>query len=451
MIPRKIKTMTCAAIRILFAFTALIMLNSRLVAQEEVLDLSLGGALAGGLESNYQILISAGNVSIAENNASWGAAGLFPSISIGAFQSNRYDEADNRNIPGQRDRYYTNFITPSLALNWKLFSGFSVHMAKDKLDALYEYTEGYATIVVENTLQGIVLAYYNALLQEELLAVTEEVMALSRDRYRYMTYRQELGSSLTYDVLQTQNAYLEDSATNLLQQLNVKNAYLNLKLLLGEKRDIQYRLTDEFSVELYELSLDSLLFAMKAGNNTLRNQYVNQEILKKDVQLAKSAMYPVLSMSGGIDHTNSRIRFTGDDPAYFSNFDYYVGFSLNFNLFNGGNVRRNIKNARIGEQIGQLETEEIEITLTNLMKNYHKLYQIRKQLYLVSVANLETAKLNLEISADKFRAGAINSFNYRDVQVYYLRAAVEKIRSIYNLIDIQTEILRLSGGIISEY
>jgi outer membrane protein TolC len=131
--------------------------------------------------------------------------------------------------------------------------------------------------------------------------------------------------------------------------------------------------------------------------------------------------------------------------------DYYANFTLSFNLFNGGNVRRGIKNARISEQIGQLETDELEISLSNLMKTDFDLYEIRKQLYLVSIANLESASLNMEISTEKFRSGAINSFNFRDVQVIYLRAAASKYQAIFNLIDIQTELLRLSGGIISEF
>lgn len=420
-------------------------------AQLSIQSLSLGDALTIGLENNYQIRISDENVRISENNNSWGAAGMWPSISLGAAQNNRYDQGDSFTQPGERDEYYTNLIAPYINVNWTLFRGFAVHISKDKFGALQEYSEGYATIVVENTIQGIVLAYYNALLQEELLKVSEEVKALSRDRYNYMEYKKELGGAVTYDVLQAKNAYLDDSATNLQVQLNVKNAYLNLKLLLGEEDDIQYELSDEFTVQLLDYSLDSLLTDMMSSNSNLRNQYINQEILKKDVQLAKSNMYPVLSLNGGWDHVNTRLKYTDFDPTYTNSLDYYANFTLSFNLFNGGNVRRGIKNARINEQIGQLEAEELEISLTNLMKTDYDLYEIRKQLYLVSIANLESASLNMEISTERFRSGAINSFNFRDVQVIYLRAAASKYQAIYNLIDIQTELLRLSGGIISEF
>jgi outer membrane protein TolC len=422
-----------------------------MTAQQTVQELSLTDALAIGLENNYQIRISDENVRIAENNNSWGTAGLFPSISLGALQNNRYDEGESFIQPGTREEYYTNFIAPYVNLKWNLFRGLAVHITKDKLEALQEYTEGFATVVVENTIQGIVLSYYNALLQEELLSVTEEVKTLSRDRFKYMEYRKELGGAVTYEVLQAKNAYLDDSTTNLLQQLNVKNAYLNMKLLLGEEEDVSYKLTDEFTVQMVDFSLDSLLLDMMANNTTIRNQYVNQEILKKDIKLAKSNMYPVLSLNGGFDHFNNRIKFVDADPNYSTSLDYYANFTLSFNLFNGGNVRREIRNARINEQIGQLETMEMEISLSNLMKNYFELYEIRKELYGVSLANLESAKLNLEISTEKFRSGAINSFNFRDVQVIYLRTAVAQYQAIFNLIDVQTELLRLSGGIISEY
>lgn len=425
--------------------------SGSLLAQQAARPLSLAEALAIGLENNYQIRISEENVKIAENNNSWGAAGIYPSVSVGAFQSNRYDDADSYTQPGARDEYYTNRISPYVNLNWNLFRGFAVHITKDKLGALQDYSEGYATIVVENTIQGIVLSYYNALLQEELLGVTGEVKELSRDRYEYMMYKKELGGAVTYDVLQAKNAYLNDSTTNLLQQLNVKNAYLNLKLLLGEERDIAYQLTDKFEVQMVDFSLDTLLQQLYAGNTTVRNQYINQEILKKDVGLARSALYPVLSLNGGFDHYNTRLKYTGEDASFSNGLDYYANFTLSFNLFNGGNVRRGIKNARISEQIGKLETREMEISLSNLMKNYFDLYNIRKELYGVSLANLESASLNMEISTEKFRSGAINSFNYRDVQIIYLRAAASKYEAIYNLIDIQTELLRLSGGIISEY
>lgn len=428
---------------------ALFVFLSKGMAQK---PLSLQEAILTGLERNYQIRIFENDVRIAENNNAWGTAGLFPLVTAGANQINRYDDQPDFQMPGQRDEVFTNNINPYVNLRWNLFNGLNVRITKRKLELLESLTEGYSALVVENTIQAIILAYYNALLQKETDSVLKEVKKLSRDRYDYVLYRKELGSAVTYDVLQAKNAYLEDSTNYLSQQLNVRNAMLNLRLLLGEEDpEVTYLLTDDFKVMEHTLQLDSLRNKMMASNTNLQNQYLNQEILKKELASQKSYMYPTLSLNAGFDHFNTRTKYTDSDPGYSNNLDFYANFSLSFNLSNGGNVRRTIRNAKIEQETGELQISELKQSLGNQLTNSFELYRIRKQLYEVSEVNLESARLNLEISTDKFRSGAINSFNYRDVQVIYLRAAIQRFGAVYNLIDTYTELLRLTGGIISEY
>ena len=431
----------------LFSSILLLSMPFTASAQEE---LSLSDAIRIGLENNFQIRIIENTVEIAQNNNTWGTAGLFPTISLGINQINRFDNTTNQTNPDERLKFYTNSVAPYVNLQWNLFSGFSVHIGKDKLAALEAFSEGNAVIVVENTIQGIILAYYNTLLQIETLRTLDELKQLSRDRYNYVNYRKELGTAVTYDALQAKNAYLDDSTNYLLQQLNVENAFLYLRLLLGEESSVDYNLTDEFTVVEQEFQLDSLLVQMKSDNSNLRNQYINQEILKKDVQLARRASYPYLNLNAGMDQFNTRLDMVDGPTTWPHNFSYYVNFSLGFNLSNGGNVRRVIQNAKIQEEIGFLEIAELEINLSNQLKNAYDLYNIRRQLYEVSLVNVESAKLNLEISTDKFRSGAINSFNFRDVQIIYLRASVSRLQAIFNMIDSHAELLRLTGGIIRE-
>jgi outer membrane protein TolC len=68
----------------------------------------------------------------------------------------------------------------------------------------------------------------------------------------------------------------------------------------------------------------------------------------------------------------------------------------------------------------------------------------------VAQASRESTGLNLQISEEKFRSGAINSFNFRDVQLRYINSSIRTLEAIYDLIDTETELLRLTGGIISE-
>ena len=64
-----------------------------------------------------------------------------------------------------------------------------------------------------------------------------------KDRYDYLLAKKELGNSVTYEVLQAKNSFLSDSSNVLLQSLNLKNAKMNLNLLLGESIETNYLLT----------------------------------------------------------------------------------------------------------------------------------------------------------------------------------------------------------------
>ncbi len=431
---------------VMILFFGIITVN-KVVAQQE---LSLETAVIKGLENNFQVRIFEEYYKSAQLNNTWGTVGRYPSISLGVNSINRFDDSPSQQNPDDRSELYTNRLTPYVNVNWILFNGFSVKMNKEKLDLLERYSAGNSVLVVENTVQSIILGYYLALLEQERLKVLAEVKDLSGDRYKYEMIRKDIGSAVTFEVLQAKNSFLSDSTNYLLQELNVRNAFLRLNLLLGEPPEVSFVLIDSFQTETYTYNLDDLEQKMMSSNKTLENQYVNQEILKKGTGIAKSASYPSLLLNAGTDYKKGWYDLPKDDNYDSYSFDYYANFTLSFNLFNGGNTRRAIQQAGISEQVGQLEILEMKQTLANLLVNQYELYDIRKQLLNVAEANMESAELNMQIATDKYRNGTINSFNFRDVQLIYLNAAHRKLNAIYDIIDTHTELLRLTGGIVTE-
>ena len=185
-------------------FLLLILQSASVVGQE---PLTLEDAILKGLENNFQIRISEQEYNIARLNNTQGAAGRWPSINIGVNSLNRYDNTpsyDTASLSYIRGDQYTNSLTPYVELRWLLFDGFFVNINKQKLDLLEQYSQGYSTIVVENTLQAIILGYYYALLEQERLKVLRGVKDLSGDRYAganwqppplHFNYSQQTGRS----------------------------------------------------------------------------------------------------------------------------------------------------------------------------------------------------------------------------------------------------------------
>ena len=407
-------------------------------AQEE---LSLSLALEKALQNNYGIILSRAGTEIAAINNSWGTAGRIPTVGFDASSSNSYDLTDNT---------ASNRLSLTLGMNWTLFDGFRVNVTKDKLEDLETLSKGNLAVVVENTIEDVILYYYNVLLQQERLKVLEKVMTLSEDRYNYETKRYDLGGSVTYNVLQAKTLYLSDKASFMNQEVVVRNSIRDLNFVLGEEPSATWDFTGSFEVESEEYVLSDLLAKMMTSNQTLQNQYVNLMLQQKEVALEKSNYYPTIRLGAGIENSYSRTRQDGDDPTTSSGLSPYGNLSLSFDIYDAGNRASALRIARINEEMTQVEIEEMEHSLTNLLMNVYDQYTVRLALLDVAVENLEAAELNLQIADEKFKTGAINSFNYRDIQLIFLNAALGRLQAVYNLVDSKTVLTRLTGGYISD-
>ena len=139
------------------------------------------------------------------------------------------------------------------------------------------------------------------------------------------------------------------------------------------------------------------------------------------------------------------------DPLNSETSLYYGNFTIAFTLFNGGKIKRAIQNAIVREDIENVRTDRLKLSLYKDLSEAYDSYNIRRQLYGINRRKREVADLNLQISEEKFRNGTINSFDFRTVQNNRLIAAVQELQSIYNLLDTNVSLMRLTGGIIEEY
>ena len=423
-------------------------------------ELDLEAAIKLGLERNFSIQIEKQRVEIARNSNTMGNAGFWPSVNVGVTESTSLTEINNPasflssgNIKG------TSF-NPTVGAAWTLFNGFNVRITKDRLDFLERQSLGNAQVVVENSIQSIILAYYTALLEEERLNVFERTLKLSSDRYEYSKLRGQIGTAVTFDILQDKSAYLTDSSNYIQQVQNFHNAVRNLNLLMGVDVDLAYELTDSLFVEPQVFDREDLFNRMTSDNSNLKNQYLNQEIFKRDVLLARSSLYPIVSLNLNgsrnqqIQDLSSAVFAngqTGDSGIKSTTLNYTAGITLNFTLFNGGRIRTQLENAKVNEQIALIQVSELKASLKNNLISNLDQYNLRSRLLSIAKENVETANLNLQLGTDRYRNGTISSFDYRDIQINYLTSSLNYLQAIYNVIETETELMRLTGGLSAAY
>jgi outer membrane protein len=258
-------------------------------------------------------------------------------------------------------------------------------------------------------------------------------------------------------MLQDKNSYLTDSSNFLTQELNYRNALRNLNLLLGQEVDTAIDLSDSLGVVPKEFVFDELYAAMSRTNSNLKNQFIAQETLKKDMGIAKSAMFPRLTLdlngskNSQVQDLSSAVFASGPstitDAVSSSTLNYSAGLTLSYTLFNGGRVKNQIENSRINEVVGQLQTNELKLSLKNNLIGTYESYRLRKSLLAIAKENMATSQLNLQLATDRYQNGTISSFNFRDIQLNHLNNSLSYLQAIYNLIDVETQLMRLTGSI----
>ena len=461
-------------------FAWIVLLSPLFAAAQE--PLTLEQVIQRGLKNNFDIQIQKSLVEIAKNNNTPGQAGRYPTI---ALLINSTNSAVNRvpanpfAVPGTS---ISNSVPGQFDIGWVLFNGFTVSVNKNQLDRLEKQSEGNASIVVQNTIQSIILGYSLVLLENERLEVRKKLLDLSKTRYEQMKLKQSVGSAISFDVLQEESNFLTDSGNLVLQRLNFRNAVRNLNVLINEKVDRTYSFPQPLKFNAPTFVYSDLEAKMTGSNFTLKNQYVTQAILHGNTQLANALLYPSLNVNlggqGSLDWLNAKFRPTEtgiqvkntvgyllDDPAQpvistsfapesrtvkGNSYGVYANFTMRWTLFNGSQIKRSIENAKTRELIGQQTTDQLKLSLQRDLQIAYDLYEQRKQIVEITRTNQRATELNLSLAEERYRVGYINAIDLRLIQLNFLNATLANLEATYNLIDVYTDLLSLTGGIIEQ-
>jgi len=438
----------------------LVILVLPLFAQQ---DLSLSQAITKGLANNYQIQIAEKSIEQARIQDDWAVAGRYPVINFNVSSNNSYRNTNNPASFLIRQDAITTLFTPGLDLNWTIFNGHRVKLTKQQLSEQVKFNEANLQLAVEGSVQQIILTYYAALIQAEQLKVLDEVLAVSRERIAYQKIRQDFGQAGTFELLQSQDAYLNDSISYMNQVNAYDNAIRDLKLAMGED-DLSsaYRLTDILIDDAPDYEIETLKQRMLANNRNLQLLFVNRELANVSTKLQESTLKPTLSLRSGltydVNYTTGTQTFRSFAPGQPPSSDDiprvaartltgFANLTGTYTLFDGGTRRRNIEAAKVNEMMTQLDIQDLKRQLNAQLENTYATYNTQKSLVKVADQLVDNARQNLGIAEERFRGGLINSFDYRVIQLSFINASQAKLNAVFNLKTTETALTQLIGGL----
>jgi outer membrane protein TolC len=313
---------------------------------------------------------------------------------------------------------------------------------KNKLELYEAMTNTELRLIVENTVSAILLNYYGIVQQQKLIGVLRDAIDLSMTRKQLAKARIAIGSGSKLMLLQS-TVDLNADSTRLLKELaQLNNLKADLNQLLGITPDYQFLLTDSINLNRL-LQYNDLQTKALVQNTSLELAKNNQAIATLNLKNSKSLRYPWLNFNTGYNYS----RFSSETSYAKYNLSYgpSFGFTLSYNLFNGFNTNRQIKNAGIEVGTSEILKKDADLNVkTDLYKRYND-YQSNFAVAKLEVVNREVAKENVDIAIEMYKIGSINDIELREIQKKYLDAQYQLLLSEFQAKLAEIELLRISG------
>jgi outer membrane protein TolC len=397
------------------------------------------------LENNFQLIIMANDAEIAQNNNTYGNAGFLPSVDL--------DISNNTTIVNSNQKFYdgrtrdasgaqNNTFNAMAGLNWTVFDGMKMWAGKQRLEEIENMGWMNLQLGIEMTYLDLASLYFRLVQEQKLLQVLKSTLEVSRARLVLAEKKFAIGSSSEVDLNQARIDMSTDSTLFIRQGVLIKNLQADINILAGRSPEIAFAAGTDILLE-GGIDYEEMYASMLEQNYTVLLVKSEARVKYQEIRENRAELLPSLDLYANYAYTNLRSQTglletsTVNGPAF--------GFSLNYNLFNGLNSRRELQNSKIEYESAEVRADEVVNAMhADLYKTFNT-YKGAVQEVALEKTNLENADKNLQIAIQLYRSGAINEIEFRDIQRKALEAENRLLAAEYIMKMAALNLRQISG------
>lgn len=413
---------------------------------QEVLNIE--DAIKAGLEKNYDVLISRNDRDIAKAQNNLGAAGMSPTVNATANLNFANLNSHQEFSTGQvQDRPNAASNQTGLALNasWMVFDGLRMFAIKKRLNQTVELNEMMLKAQMQNTVYDIILAYYDIVRINKLIAAEEQNLRLYSERKKIAQLKMEIGSDSKVDYLLTQSDENKSKSSLLQLQLQLLAAKATLNNLLVRPVDTDFKTADTITVS-YNPSFDELKKTILSNNFSLQIAKQNELIAEQSIKEARSFGLPQVQLNGSyvfnLSQSQAGIVLRSRQNGLNG------GISAGWLLFNGGRYSRLVKERQIRLLSQRYATEQSKQEVDALVYINYQGYITSQKVLDLERQNLEDSREVQSVSVERYRLGKSGILETIETQKNLEDAQVRYINALYNLKKSEAELLRANGVLV---
>ncbi|MGD0462959.1 MAG: efflux transporter outer membrane subunit [Tepidisphaeraceae bacterium] len=373
-------------------------------------DPALNRLIREAVDANLDVRLAATRIRQARAELEYAQGALLPTADAsGSYSRSRYSASEIQAIPGTYDLYQAGFDA-----GWEIdvFGGArrAVEAARDTLQAQTEARrDTLVTLLGEVAQNYIMLRGYQHERQ-----IIEGNIRTQIDTLSLQKRRQRAGVAADLPIAQAE-AQLESTRAELpVVETAIQNAIHRLSVLLDrDVSDLQTELSIEAPIPAGPAELPpGLPSELLRRRPDIRHAERNLAAATANIGVATADLYPKFSLLGDVGLGSSRFRSLGNAQSLF----WSIGPSASWNLFNGGQVRANIRAKNAMEEQAMIQYRQTIIQAVSDVEDAIVAYrqnQIRRDsLRAATTAN----RRSLELARRLNDAGVVDFLNVLDAQ-----------------------------------
>lgn len=301
----------------------------------------------------------------------------------------------------------------------------------------------------DNVRLNIVNSYLQILLAKEQIRISKRQIDYSIQKEAQTAQLLKAGRSNGLDMSQMQTQLTIDSTTWLKANLAYNQAVIDLKAILNLELRTPFAITplmekDSSAAMLLKLTPEMVYNAALAYQGNIKTSQLKVKSAEKDVAIAKSGLYPSLSIGGsfGTNYSSTFYQYLPNGNQVLmpwgkqlrNNFSQSVYVSLSIPVFSGLSGRYSVKQSKATLQTSRLEEQQAESDLRQTVYKAWNDAATALQTWHAAASTTQSANKSYYFAEERYKKGLINATDFLTAQNTFFQAQYNEAIAKYDYI-----------------
>lgn len=411
---------------------------------------TLQEAIDYATKNNLQVIDKEISLKIEENNLEITKNERLPSIAGNMNNQLRLGQTQGFQGGIGRNDNFNNDL--NVSGNILLFNGGRLQKQALKKGYDVEVAQHNVALLKENIALQIIQQYLSVLLQKEIVKIYESSVENAQKGYQRAKITTEVGTTAQTTLAEAQSALAKENQNLNQSKIEVQKALFTLSQTLQlndyHSFDIEdWSLSKEFPANLY--SLESVLTQIQEKHPLILLAQSQIKSAEAQTEVVKTAFLPSVSLSAGIGsfYYNSLVTdITGVDnlgniikekallDQYKTNFYQQVGVVVNIPIFNKGNTKLQVEQAKINEEMAKNNYQQQQQQLLQQIQKVFFDMESHYQTYLSAQETEKSTQLALDFAQKSYEAGISSIYELNNTRNNNINARSTTIQAKYHYI-----------------